>query len=107
MTWYTVTDIAGQLYRGARLGGKYVVSFQQWIFYFRVVIEELHLAVGDLTELLTNGKPLWEAYYVLMGRRMVMLDKYSGVRTVGVGETWCQFIAKCILHVAGQEAKVA
>ena len=36
---------------------------------------------------------------------MIALDKQPGYRTFGVGETWQQIMAKCLLRVAGPEAK--
>ena len=36
-----------------------------------------------------------------------MLEKHTGIRPVGVGETWRRMMAKCLLHMMGQEAKAA
>ena len=38
---------------------------------------------------------------------MIALDKHPGIRPVGVGETWRRLMAKCLLKVAGTEAKTA
>ena len=43
----------------------------------------------------------------LMLGSLIGLDKHPGVRPVGVGETWRRLMAKCVLKVAGQEAKEA
>ena len=42
-----------------------------------------------------------------MSDRLIALDKQSGIRPVGVGETWRRLMAKCLLKVAGTEAKSA
>ena len=42
-----------------------------------------------------------------MSGRLITLDKHPGIRTVGVGETWRRMMAKCLLRVAGLEAKAA
>ena len=63
--------------------------------------------VADFTEWLANRLPPWAAYWDLMKERLIALDKYPGVRPAGVGETWQQLMAKCILKVTGQEAKAA
>ena len=34
---------------------------------------------------------------------LIALDKLPGVRPVGVGETWRQLFAKCVLKVTGPE----
>ena len=42
-----------------------------------------------------------------MSGRLIALDKQPGIRQVGVGETWRRLMAKCLLQVAGPEAKAA
>ena len=68
---------------------------------------ELRLIVGEFVEWLGNGRPPWAAYWALMSGRMIALEKKPRIRTVGVGETWQRMMAKCLLKVAGQEAKAA
>ena len=53
------------------------------------------------------GGPPWAAYRALMSGRMIALDKQPWIRPVVVGETWRQLMAKCLLKVAGAEAKCA
>ena len=43
----------------------------------------------------------------MMGGRLITLEKKPEVRSVGVGETWCGLMVKCILLVVVQEAKAA
>ena len=38
---------------------------------------------------------------------MITLDKQPGIRPAGVGGTWQRLMAKCLLQVAGPEAKAA
>ena len=42
-----------------------------------------------------------------MSGRLIALEKNPGIRPVGVGETWRRLMAKCLLRVAGPEAKAA
>ena len=42
-----------------------------------------------------------------MSGRLIALDKQPGIRLVGLGETWRRRMARCLLRVAGQEAKAA
>ena len=42
-----------------------------------------------------------------MSGRLIALNKQPGIRPVGVGETWRRMMAKCLLKVAGPEAKTA
>ena len=68
---------------------------------------ELRLIVGDFLERLVNKRPPWAAYRALMSDRMIALDKQPGISPVGVGGTWQRLMAKCLLRVAGLEAKAA
>ena len=58
-------------------------------------------------EWLENGRPPWAVQRALMSGRMIALDKHPGIRLVGVGETWRRLMTKCLLRVAGPEAKAA
>ena len=83
------------------------MSLQHWHLRFGAASAELRLIVGDFVEWLGNGRPPWAAYWALMSGRLIALDKQPGIRPVGVGETWRQLMAKCLLKVAGPEAKTA
>ena len=65
------------------------------------------MIVTDFAEWLSNGRPPWDAYQAMMSGRLIALDNQSGVRPVGVGETWRRLMAKCLLRVTGQETKAA
>ena len=83
------------------------MSLQHWLLRFGAASAELRLIVGDFVEWLGNGRPPWAAYRVIMAGRLIALDKQPGIRPVGVGETWRRLMAKCLLKVAGPEAKTA
>ena len=80
---------------------------QHWILRFGAASAELRLIVGDFVEWLGNGRPPWTAYQKLMSGWLIALYKQPGIRAVGVGETWRRIMAKCLLRVAGPEAKAA
>ena len=101
----TVTAVAGRLSGGDRPGGTDSVSLQHWLLRFGAASAELRLIVGDFVEWLGNGRPPWDAYRALMSGRLIPLDKQPVIRPVGVGETWRRMMAKCLLRVAGPEAK--
>ena len=88
-----------ETFRGRRTGGDRL----------RVIATsvELRLIVGDFVEWLGNGRPPWAAYRALMSGRLIAPDKQPGTRPVGVGQTWRRMMAKCLLRVAGPEAKAA
>ena len=83
------------------------MSLQHWLLRFGVASAELRLIVGDFVEWLGNGRPPWAAYWSLMSGLLIALDKHPRIRPVGVGETWRRMMAKCLLRVAGPEAKAA
>ena len=66
---------------------------------------ELQKALADFTSWIANESPPWAAYRALRSGRLVALDKSPGVRPVGIGETWMRFDSKCVLFVAGGEAR--
>ena len=103
----TVTAVVGRLSGGARPGGTDSVSLQHWLLRFGSASAELRQIVGNFVEWLGNGRPPWAAYWALMSGRLIALDKQPGIRPVGVGGTWRRLMAKCLLEVAGPEAKSA
>ena len=80
---------------------------QHWLLRFGAASAELRLIIGDFVEWLGNGRPPWAAYRALMSGRLIALYKQPGISPVGVGETWRRMMAKCLLKVAGPEAKSA
>ena len=56
---------------------------------------------------MAKGRPPWAAYKALMSGRLISLDTRHGIWPVGVGKTWRQILAKCVLLVMGVEAKEA
>ena len=81
------------------------MSLQHWLLQFGAASAELRLIVREFIEWMRNGRPPWAAYLALMSGRLIALDKQPGIRLVGVGETWRRLIVKCLLKVAGPEAK--
>ena len=92
---------------GGRLGGTDSVSLQHWILRFSAASGELQMIVGDFVEWLGNGRPPCAASRALMSGQVIALDTQSGIRPVRVGGTWQIMMVKCLLRVAGPEAKAA
>jgi len=53
---------------------------------------------------LANDSPPWPAYCALMACRLITLNKQPGVQPVGIGEIYCQLLAKCLLAATGHQA---
>ena len=84
----TVTVVAGRLLGGSGPGGTDSVLLQHWLLRFGATSVELRLIVGDFVEWLGNGRTPWAAYQALISVRLIALDKQTGIRPIGVGETW-------------------
>ena len=52
------------------------------------------MIVSDFTEWLINGWPPWTVYCAMTSSLLIALDKQTGIRPVGVGETWRWMIVK-------------
>ena len=63
--------------------------------------------IAKMAEWLANTSLLWARYRSIMASRLIALDKCPGVCPIGVGKTLRRLLAKCILAVAGKEAKLA
>ena len=77
------------------------VSLQHWLLRFGAASGELRHIVAEIGEWLSNGRPPWAAYRAMMSGRLIALDKSSGIRPVGIGETWRCLLEKCLLRVIG------
>ena len=84
-----------------------MVSLQHWILRFGAASGELRQIFAEFGEWLCNGRPPWAAYRAMMSGRLIVLDKCTGIRPVGISETWRHLLANCLLRVTGQEAKAA
>ena len=67
--------------------GAETIELRNWLLCFRCATEELKVVVAILAEWMANYSPPWAAYHALMGCCLVVHDKRSGLRPVGIGET--------------------
>ena len=100
-----VAAYAGRLSVGGGLGGTESASLQHWLMRFNAGSAELRLIVGNFVEWLGNGRPPWAVYRDLMSGWLIALDKQPGIRPFRVGKTCRRMMVKCLLRVAGLEAK--
>ena len=54
---------------------------------------------------MANEFPPWAATRALLVNRLMVLDKCPGIRLIRISEIWRRLLAKCVLKVAGVEAK--
>ena len=96
-----VLAVAGRLLGRAGPGGTDLVSLQHWLLRFGAASGEMRQIVAEFGEWLCNGRPPWSAYCAMMSGRMIALDKITGIRPVGIRETWRRLLAQCLLRVMG------
>ena len=101
----TVMEVARYLSGVTGPGITEPISLQHWIIQFGEARGNLLLTFADLVEWLAKERPPWAAYCVLMSGRLMVLDNNSRVRSMGMGDTWWRLLPKCVLKVAGLEAK--
>jgi hypothetical protein len=107
ITEETVEQVARRLSGSAGPGGTDSAAVQHWLLRFGGASQQLRKAVAEFTDWMANTPPPWASYRALRAGRLVALDKCPGVRPVGIGESWMRLISKCVLNVAGGEAKEA
>ena len=103
----TVEGVARKMSGGAGPGGVDSIALQSWLLRFGKESCGLREAIASFTRWMANDSPPWAAYRAFMSNRLIALDKCPGVRPVGVGEVWRRLFAKCVIKVAGGQAKDA
>ena len=107
ITACTVESVARKMSGGAGPGGVDSIALQSWLLRFGKESAKLREAIASFTRWMANESPPWAAYRAFMANRLIALDKCPGVRPVGVGEVWRRLFAKCVIKVAGGQAKDA
>ena len=64
------------------------VMLRDCLLWYGMALSKLRQEMADWVEWLSNESPPWAAYRPLICRRLVALDKQSGVRPVAIGEIW-------------------
>ena len=102
ITWVTsnLSGAAGAL-------GDEAVELRNWLLCFGCLSEELRVVLARLVDSMDNFLLPWAAYCALMACRILALDKMSGVRPVGIGETLFRALAKLVIRAAGDQVKIA
>ena len=102
VTWF-VSKLSGA--EGA-LGAE-VIELRNCILCFRCVLEDLSVVVTIFSGCMANSSTPWAAYCALMACCLVALNKRTGVRPVGIGETLRRDLAKFVIREAGYQANTA
>ena len=71
--------------------------FQSWLLRFVQSLAILKEQMAVWTDWLSNESPPWAAYRAIVSVRLVSLDKFPGVGTVGIREVFRRLFSKLIL----------
>ena len=82
-------------------------ALQRWLLKFGENSNRLRYSVETFVYWIANGSLPWVAYCSFMSRRLIALAKHTGVRPVGVEETWRRLFSKIVLKFTGPEATMA
>jgi hypothetical protein len=63
--------------------------------------------IAKFSQWLSNDTPPFAAFRAALANRLIAMDKFPGVRPIGIGNVWRRLIAKCVLAVAGHSATTA
>ena len=83
------------------------LDFHIWLLQFGTFLASLREEMTAWKDWLANESPPWAAYRNIMAVRMVALDKFPGVRPVGIGEVCCRLVVNIFLQDKGVQAKEA
>ncbi|CAB9505088.1 unknown protein [Seminavis robusta] len=99
--------VAGKLSGACGLGGTDGPTLKNWLLRYRRASTQLRAAFGLFAQWQANNLVPWAAIRALNANRGMALDKFPGVRPIGIGNIERRYIAKCVLAVAGPAAAAA
>ena len=103
---YAVELVAQNLLRSYGLGGMDSETLLGWILKPGEDRKRICISVEHFFYWLANRIPTWAAYCKFMSGHLITLDKQTGVRQVGVGETWRRIFSEIMLNVTGPQASM-
>ena len=80
-----VTGVASKLSGAAGALGDEAIELRNWLHRFGCASEELRVVVARMTDWMSNSYPPWADYGALKACRLVDINKWTGVRPVGIG----------------------
>jgi hypothetical protein len=63
--------------------------------------QRLQVVIPQFSQWLSNDNPPFAAFRAALANRLIAMNKFPGVRPVGIGDVWRRLIAKCVLTGAG------
>ncbi|KAL3826902.1 hypothetical protein ACHAXA_000870, partial [Cyclostephanos tholiformis] len=91
-----VAKAAACLTGGAGPCGVEAEMLKHWLLCYSAPSELLRKAMAKWVDWLGNGSPPYAAYHAVKMVRTVALDKYPGIRPLGVGEVWMRLRSDCV-----------
>ena len=93
--------VAQKLSGSAGPGDTDLEALQGCLLKFWGDIKKLCISVESFVGFLEHKNPPWADYWSFMAGRLIALGNKPGLRPVGIGETWRQLFAKCVLKITG------
>ena len=100
-----VTRVASKLSGATGILGAEAIELRNWLLYFGCAPEELRVVVSVLYDWMADSCPPFSAYRALMTCRLVMLDKMTGLRPVGIGKTLIRALDELVMREARYQSK--
>ncbi|MGL5814518.1 MAG: reverse transcriptase domain-containing protein, partial [Aeromonas sp.] len=107
ITEETVATAATKLSGACGPSGTDGYTLKTWLLYHRKSSTALRDAFARFANWQANNNVPWAAIRALLSNRGLALDKFPGVRPIGIGNIERRLIAKCILAEAGPAATEA
>eukprot|EP00978_Attheya_sp_CCMP212_P005533 scaffold12431_cov57-Attheya_sp.AAC.8 len=101
----TVEKVVRRLSGAAGPRGMDATSLQHWLLRFGTSSQRLRNAVADLADWMANETPPWAATRAMLACRLLALNKWPGIRPIGIGEVWQRLTTKVVLEVTVDAAK--
>ena len=100
-------QVATRLSGACGLGGTDGPTLKNWLLRHGPASAQLCTSLARHTQWRANNLVPWASTRALVSNRGLAIDKFPGVRPIGIGHIERRFEAKCLIRVAGLEATEA
>jgi hypothetical protein len=99
-----VENIAKKMPGPAGLSGFDSSALKNVLLMHGQASQRLRVVIAQLSQWLSNGNPPFAAFRAALENRLIAMDKFPGVRPIGIGDVLRRLVAKCVLTGAGHSA---
>ena len=102
-----ISNTAWKMSGASGLSGTNGYTLKRWLLYHHDASDSLCQAFAHFTAWQANNNIPWAAKRALQSSRGLALDKFPGVRPIGIGNIEYCFITRCVIAAAGPAATQA